>query len=164
MSPKFVLLSLGSNLGNRSSNIEQAFELLSKSGTLKVPCLSKIYETEPVGFKEQPDFLNAVCSGYTDLAINEFFLFCKKIETDIGRTSRERWHEREIDIDILLYEDFISDNEKLSIPHKRMHERKFVLIPASEIAGNRIHPVTGLTINELLKVCKDESDVELYQR
>lgn len=122
--------------------------------------LSSFYETEPVGYEEQPWFINSAMAGYTDL--DEYGLIggLKEIERNLGRKERDRWHEREIDIDILIYGNSIIDNSGLILPHPRMHERRFVLMPAAEIAGDFIHPVFGLSINEMLNKCKDTSIVK----
>lgn len=84
----------------------------------------------------------------------------KAIESLLGREDRERWHEREIDIDLLLFGSYIIKSASLTVPHPRMHERKFVLVPAAEIAGDFIHPVFGLSIKEMLEECKDNSIVK----
>jgi len=88
--------------------------------------------------------------------------FCKKAESEIGRIPRQRWKEREIDIDILLYGTKLIKSEFLTIPHPEMHKRKFVLIPAAEIAGKMFHPTFGKTIDELIAVCSDNSLVRIY--
>lgn len=123
--------------------------------------VSSFYETEPVGYNSQPWFINIAISGYTELDRFSLFDQLKNIEYLLGRKTRERWHEREIDIDILILGELIQDNPELTLPHPRMQERRFVLAPAAEIAGNHIHPVLKLSINEILKMCKDRSIVKL---
>lgn len=158
----FVLLSLGSNLGNRKININNAVRLLRAEGALKNIKLSGLYETEPVGYTDQPWFLNAAASGLTSLSMHELIRLCKEIEFKVGRKTRERWHEREIDIDILLYGDEILSDEEITIPHPRMHERRFVLEPAAEIAPELMHPNLNKTVEQLLEECSDNSVVKKY--
>jgi len=146
--PVFTLLSIGANIGERFENIEKAIEYLSSSGVLTDIKSSSIYETEPVGYRNQPWFLNAVVSGYTTIPADLLMGIIKNIEEIIGRKKREKWHEREIDIDILLYGKLIYKDNNITIPHPRMHERRIV------------HPQSGKTINQLLNDCKDKSDVK----
>jgi 2-amino-4-hydroxy-6-hydroxymethyldihydropteridine diphosphokinase len=158
----FILLSIGANLGERKENVKKALELLVESNVISMNSIrvSSLYETEPVGYKDQPWFVNAAVSGYTTLPLNNLIQLCKSIEYTLGRKSRSRWHERELDIDILLYGNELVDNPKITIPHPRMHERRFVLIPAAEIAGAAVHPKFGATVSELLKECEDSSVVK----
>jgi 2-amino-4-hydroxy-6-hydroxymethyldihydropteridine diphosphokinase len=159
----FVLLSVGANVGNKKSTILNAYKMIQEAGILENVTLSSFYETEPVGVKNQPWFLNAAISGYTDINNNELITMLKSIEYALGRKPRERWHEREIDLDILLYGNNKIETKPLTVPHPRMHQRRFVLLPASEIAGNAIHPVFGLSINSLLQNCEDKSEVNLTE-
>lgn len=157
----FVLLSVGANVGDKRSTILRAYEIIKESGILENVTLSSFYETEPVGFKDQPWFLNAAISGYTDINNTDLISMLKSIEYALGRKPRERWHEREIDLDILLYGNNKIESKPLTVPHPRMHQRRFVLLPASEIAGNAIHPIFGLSINSLLENCEDKSEVNI---
>ncbi len=154
-----VLLSFGSNLGDRRKNIEKALEILLHEGAGRLIDISKFYETEPVGFLEQPWFLNAAALLETELSLSEFYRVCKQTEIQIGRKERPRWHEREIDIDILLFGSEIIKSEMLTVPHPRMHERRFVLEPAAEIAHDAIHPVLNLSVKTLFELCRDEAEV-----
>lgn len=159
----FVLLSLGANLGNREESISEAVKYLSDSSVLTDVKISSIYTSEPVGFADQPEFLNAVVSGYTQLPLNNLIEFCKSAEYYMGRIRRPRWHEREIDIDVLLYGNSHSDTPSVSVPHPRMHERRFVLVPAAEIAGSAVHPSLHRTVDQLLEDCPDHSRVEICE-
>jgi GTP cyclohydrolase-4 len=141
-------LSLGSNLGDRKQNLAQALELLSKH--LKVEQISSIYETEPVGYEQQPLFLNAVCRISTKLNPERLLRLAKKIEAELGRTPSFPNAPRPIDIDILIYSDEVFSNKELTIPHPRLAERSFVLVPLAEIAPDLVHPENEKTIKELL--------------
>ncbi len=143
-----ILLALGANLEPRRERIEEAMRLLELEA-LADARRSSMYATEPVGYTDQPDFLNAAITGTTSLGAEELFRVCKDIERRIGRQHRDRWREREIDIDIILYGVQVIDTPLLTIPHPRMHERAFVLDPAAEIAPDMIHPVLGTTIGQL---------------
>jgi 2-amino-4-hydroxy-6-hydroxymethyldihydropteridine diphosphokinase len=155
-----ALLGFGSNIGHRLANIQQAITLLTPD-CFDIIC-SPIYETDPVGYTDQPAFLNMVASIRTSLAPDELFIRCKEIEQNIGRIERPRWHEREIDIDILLYSDWVYVSEYCSIPHPRMHERRFVIEPSAIIAPTYLHPVLQKTIHTLLLECTDTNAVRLY--
>jgi 2-amino-4-hydroxy-6-hydroxymethyldihydropteridine diphosphokinase len=157
----FVLLSIGSNLGDSNKIISEAVDLLYDSEMLSHIKLSSFYESEPFGFSGQPWFINIAVSGYTTHTVFELIEFIKSIEYLLGRQQRETWHEREIDIDIMLYGNLKLDSKKLTIPHTQMEFRRFVLVPSAEIAGNIIHPVLNKTINTMLEECKDMSIVNL---
>ena len=156
-----VLLSLGSNLNDRKANILSAIELIKISGALTNVEVSSFYETAPVGVTEQPSFLNIAATGYSSMLPSELLPILKSIEKQIGRQERERWHEREIDIDIILYGTHVFLSEDICIPHPRAAERRFVLAPAAEIAGDMLHPIENLSISQLLSICPDSSEVKL---
>lgn len=157
-----VFLGLGTNLGDRLKNINDALEKIKKRKEIKFICSSSIYETEPWGIKQQNYFLNLVIKLETDFYPQELFEFAKKCEKEIGRKKRVKWQEREIDIDILFYGDLIINDTELTIPHKEIVNRKFVLIPLNEIAGDFIHPVLKKKIKLLLQNTKDTSDVKIF--
>ncbi|MCS7228464.1 MAG: 2-amino-4-hydroxy-6-hydroxymethyldihydropteridine diphosphokinase [Candidatus Kryptonium sp.] len=152
-------LGIGSNLGDRIKYIQRALVALSKLPRTKITKISSLYETEPYGKKDQPWFINIVVEILTELSPFELFKKCKSIEKILGRQSRERWMEREIDIDILLYGDVVISTDEIQIPHPDMHNRRFVLIPLGEIAPKAIHPVFKKSISELLIECKDTTKI-----
>ena len=153
------MLSLGANLGDRKQALSDAVDYLRDNAVLTGISTSSFYETQPFGVTEQPEFINMVVSGFTQLSVFALLQICKSIEYLMGRQTRQRWHEREIDIDILIYGDLVISKEKIKIPHPAMSERKFVLIPAAEIAAKAKDPKSCKTIAELLDECEDESDV-----
>lgn len=157
-----VYLGLGSNLGDREGNIAEALRRLSEK--VHIEAVSSIYETEPVGYKEQPWFLNAACMGETELEPEELFGFAMGIEREMGREKRVRWGPRIIDIDILFYDDLVLNTPDLTIPHPRLHERRFVLVPLAELALDLVHPVLGLTVRELLERLRKTEKVLLFKR
>jgi len=154
--PVAVYLGLGSNMGNRQDNLDKALDLLSQR--LRLEEVSSIYDTEPVGEINQPRFLNLVCQVYTRLAPMDLLTLAKGIEMKLGRTGKSG-APRPIDIDILFYGDQTIETPELVIPHPRLAERAFVLIPLTEIAPDLVHPVTGKTAKELLEGLKEKQGV-----
>lgn len=142
-------LSLGSNLGHREANIKSALKMLGQEA--RILKVSSLYETEPVGYKDQPWFLNCACSVETDLSPQALLKFAKAIERKLGRKPTRRFGPRPIDIDILFYDGLVLDSPDLTIPHPRLAERAFVLVPLKEIAANLVHPLLGVTTKELLE-------------
>jgi 2-amino-4-hydroxy-6-hydroxymethyldihydropteridine diphosphokinase len=143
-----VYLGLGSNLGDRMDNLSSAVERLSQKVNIKN--LSSVYESEPLYIKEQPLFLNTVLSADTKLAPFKLLSFIKGIESELGRQPSFRNAPRLIDIDILFYGDQIIDTLELTIPHPRITERAFVLVPLAEIAPGLVYPLTHEKISDLL--------------
>jgi GTP cyclohydrolase-4 len=146
---KQVYLGLGTNIGDRQSNLARALKLLGER--LKIEKVSSIYETEPVGYADQPRFLNAVCSVRTNIGPLQLLSLIKGIEANMGREAGFLNGPRIIDIDIILYSDMSMIDSELTIPHPRMNERAFVLIPLMEIApADLIHPFTKERLAELV--------------
>lgn len=155
-----IYLSLGSNIGNRENFLSSAIELLKMKITIEKT--SSLYETEPWGKTKQPKFLNMCISGETSLSPTELLDFIGETEIHVGRTPTFKWGPREIDIDILFYDDQLIAEKNLEIPHPNLHERAFVLAPLNEIASEYVHPVLEKSIHKLLDQI-DASGVERYQ-
>jgi 2-amino-4-hydroxy-6-hydroxymethyldihydropteridine diphosphokinase len=144
-----IYLGLGSNLGNRARNIYAALRRLRSH--VRLDRVSSLYETEPVGVTDQPWFLNLVCLGQTALQPEALLVAVKGIERDMGRKEGVRFGPRLIDIDILFYDDLVVRTERLEIPHPRLHQRGFVLIPLMELAPELVHPVLNDNVRELVR-------------
>ena len=147
--PETVYLALGSNLGDRLANLEAA--IIALPPAVKVLERSPVYETAPWGVTSQPDFLNMVLQGETRLAPTALLTCLKRIETDLGRLPSVRYGPRLIDMDILFYDDLVLNIPELVLPHPRLHERAFVLVPLADLAAGLVHPVLRKTIRGLLE-------------
>jgi 2-amino-4-hydroxy-6-hydroxymethyldihydropteridine diphosphokinase len=156
-------LGLGSNIGDRYAFIKKAIVKIKSNKRIKVIHCSSIFETEPWGLKEQREFLNCVIKIETDIPPVELVNEMKEIETKLGRKKKEMWGEREIDIDVLFYDDIVYSDEEISIPHMELHNRRFVLVPMCEIAPDYVHPAFDMRIIELLDITPDKSVVKIYK-
>ncbi len=154
-----VYLGLGSNKGDRLQYLKSAVRGIAEFGRTSVVKTSSVYETEPVGKKDQSEFLNSVIRIETTLAPDELLKELKSLERKLGRSETVRWGPREIDIDILYYDNVVSDVTSLRIPHAEIANRRFVLIPLCEVAPDLMDPVRRLTAVDLLRFCPDNSAV-----
>jgi 2-amino-4-hydroxy-6-hydroxymethyldihydropteridine diphosphokinase len=143
-----VFIALGTNLGDRAENLRRAIAALAHIAT--VEAVSRVYESEPVGFRDQPDYWNLVVRIRTELEPAPLFQALKAIEQQLGRTADFRNAPRIIDLDIIAYDQLVLHNETLEIPHPRMHQRSFVLYPLAELAPEFRHPVDGRSIQQLI--------------
>jgi 2-amino-4-hydroxy-6-hydroxymethyldihydropteridine diphosphokinase len=153
-----VYLSLGSNEGNRLANLRTAAELIHKN-VGKIARKSHVYETEPWGKKDQDTFYNQVIMINTTMEATDLLAALNKVEREMGRTRKETWGPRIIDIDILFYGKRILRTKDLNIPHAEIANRAFVLIPMMEIAPDFEHPALKKRMDELYMVCTDASEV-----
>ncbi|MGB5894427.1 MAG: 2-amino-4-hydroxy-6-hydroxymethyldihydropteridine diphosphokinase, partial [Ignavibacteriaceae bacterium] len=140
---------MGSNKGNRTDYLISAIETIDADPECEVVSSSSIYETKPFGYKNQNNFLNAVIKITTNHSLSALFEFLKRIEKGLGRQTEIEWGPREIDLDILFFNDLIYTDENITIPHIGITERDFVLIPLSEIEPELIHPVVAKKISEI---------------
>jgi 2-amino-4-hydroxy-6-hydroxymethyldihydropteridine diphosphokinase len=154
-------LGLGSNLGDKRANILRALDLLAAVCSLSR--VSSLYKTEPVGFKNQDWFLNCAVKAGTELPPRALLDALKAIEQAMGRRERIRNGPRVIDLDILLYDGLVAEQDGLVIPHPRMHERSFVLVPLREIDPSVVHPGMDKTIEELADSLPNPERVELFE-
>ena len=157
----YVYLLLGSNLGDRLQVMQTARELIQKE-IGEIHAISSVYETAPWGVLDQPAFLNQVVKIQTELKAEEVLRIILEIEHDLGRVRYERWGARVIDIDILYFRNLILNSARLTIPHPRLHERRFTLAPLAEIAPDYVHPVLNKSSLQLLASCPDDSEVKIF--
>jgi 2-amino-4-hydroxy-6-hydroxymethyldihydropteridine diphosphokinase len=159
---KLIYISLGSNLGDRAANLERAIETLAEIG-VRVLRRSSIYETEPVDFLAQPWFLNCVVEAETSLEPRQLLEELQAIERKVGSKKLVPRGPRIIDLDILFYETSVIHEAGMEIPHPRLMERRFALVPLAELAPELRHPVLRKTIAELLAATQDRSAVRVWQ-
>lgn len=160
MADYYILL--GSNQGDRIDMLNKAIEQIQKNiGPVKA--LSSVYETEPWGVENQENFLNQALITTSGKSAPEVWEMVKNIQNDLGKTQEIKWGPRNIDIDILYCDDLILNSTELTIPHPRLYERNFVLVPLIEIAGDFTDPKHHLSIDEIFDRCKDSKEVYLYE-
>lgn len=152
---QFIVLSLGSNLGNRERQLQQACELLEKS-CIRIQQRSPIYETQPFGITDQPDFLNQVLVVKTKLPPHFLLDKLLGIEKKMGRVRREKNGPRIIDIDLLFYKNILIDDDSFVVPHPRIPDRRCVLQPLTDLMPDAIHPLLNKSIRQLLDECPDQ--------
>ena len=158
---KTIFLGLGTNLGDRATNLEHALAQLSAEG-VEIVRRSSLYATEPVGFAPQHWFLNCVVKAATELMPRQLLRVTQQVEHELGRRRTVRNGPRTIDIDILLFGTSVVSAPDLEIPHPRLTERRFVLIPLREIAPSVRHPTLHRSISELLAATPDRSEVRRW--
>lgn len=156
---RVAALSLGANLGDRFGTLQSAIGMLARTPGVDLMKASAFFLTEPVGVADQPEFVNCCVTVETTLSPEDLHDATRQIEDGLGRATRERWREREIDIDLLLMGSLVIRSTDLVVPHPEMHRRRFVLEPLAEIAPEMVHPVRGLTVQELLDLCSDPAAV-----
>lgn len=157
-----VFLGLGSNLGDPKANLCEAVEILDAQPDIRLVRVSSLYLTSPVGFTDQPDFINAVAVVETDLEPADLRALTHDIENRMGRTRNFRWGPRVIDIDVLLYDSVVIDTPDLTIPHPSLYERAFVMAPLAEVAPELVLP-DGRTPAEVLEGLGDQEVVRLAE-
>jgi 2-amino-4-hydroxy-6-hydroxymethyldihydropteridine diphosphokinase len=152
-------IGFGSNVGDGIRNCRQALEAIGSDPRIRLVQHSPLYRTEPVGKRDQDWFINGVAAVETSMTPGELLGFLLSIEDRMGRVRKEKWGPRIIDLDILFYGDMVLDENNLQIPHPRLQERKFVLVPLNDIAPDLIHPVFRQTVSKLLSQLKSEEIV-----
>jgi 2-amino-4-hydroxy-6-hydroxymethyldihydropteridine diphosphokinase len=155
---------LGSNMGDRAANLKEAIQMLSESQGISLVSYSSIYETDPVGYEDQGEFLNMVIAVDTDRSPHELLETCMSIEQNIGRKREIRWGPRTIDLDILLYNYENMITEDLIIPHPRMKERAFVIVPLAEIGERTDVPGLDTPLEALLEELTDREGVRIWKQ
>ncbi|MGB8957157.1 MAG: 2-amino-4-hydroxy-6-hydroxymethyldihydropteridine diphosphokinase [Tumebacillaceae bacterium] len=156
-------LSLGSNMGDRHDNLNTAIRMLDAHHGIRVTRISPLYETKPVGYTDQPDFLNLCIELKTPLSAENLHKITSSTELELGRQRTMKWGPRTIDIDILLMDQQVMDTAELTLPHPRMTERAFVMLPLADIAGDILHPVTRKPVSVMANQVDGKEGVFLCQ-
>ena len=155
-------IALGSNLNNPAKQVQNAVRLIRDIPDTAVIAESSLYHSKPQGPPDQPDYVNQVIAVETALTAHALLYALQDIEKTMGRVRTVRWGPRIIDIDILLMKEVIYKSELLTVPHPQMHKRRFTLVPLAQIAPDALHPVFQVTIKDLLSICKDTLEVNLF--
>lgn len=159
-----AFLSVGSNMGDREGLLKKSIELLGSYPEVLIESVSSIYETDPVGFTDQPLFLNLAIKLKTSLSPQALLSKMQQVENDLDRKRVQKWGPRTIDLDILLYNSVSIQTEDLEIPHPRMLERAFVLIPLSEIAPDDVYPDKTISLHQVLCEQRDKEGVRIWKK
>jgi 2-amino-4-hydroxy-6-hydroxymethyldihydropteridine diphosphokinase len=160
MNEETIFIALGSNLGDREGYLHLGRKALAEM--MRIDKVSSIYETPPWGVLDQPHYLNQVVEGRTSQPPLALLTFLKEKEQAIGREAGIRFGPRVLDMDILFYGQEIVEMDDLQIPHPRLQERAFVLVPLQEIAPDWVHPISGLSMTALLEACPDQEGIQRY--
>ena len=162
MDEEVAYLGLGTNMGDRLNNLIDAKSRLKSISGIRLQETSSVYETEPVGMSVANSFLNAAFSVMTSLSPHQLLYSLKGLESDMGRQKGMKMEPRIMDVDLLMYGSFRIQEEDLIVPHPRMHQRRFVLVPLCEIAPEAVHPVLARKVRDILLELGDEDGVRFY--